>query len=200
MSRLSNIGLVLLAAGESKRLGQPKQLVKYQGISLLQRAIDTAEEVNLQSRVLIVGGYSDEVLSETNCKSFHVEKNEAWRDGMAGSLVLGLQTTIKLNPQIDGVLVMVSDQPFINTELLNRLIDQYAEKSDIVASEYEGIAGVPVLLGEEYFDEIKELDGDYGARKIVKKHSEKVKTIKFDQGNFDIDTPQDLERLNGIKN
>ncbi|MEO9485736.1 MAG: nucleotidyltransferase family protein [Ekhidna sp.] len=200
MSEQVNIGLVVLAAGTSIRLGRPKQLVTFEGKTLLQRTMDCGGEDKFQSKVLVVGANADEILSETNCGSFDVCINERWKEGMAGSLKLGLEKSLELNPNLKALMILVSDQPFVRTDLLNEMIKLHTSESCIVICQYEGVNGVPALLGNEYFNEILALEGDQGAKKIIKNHLDHVKTITFDQGSFDIDTPEDLKRLNALEN
>ena len=186
------IGCILLAAGESKRLGQPKQLVKFKGSTLLQHAIDQATAINFEASVLVLGANAVTIQKEINPKSFSILINQDWRRGMASSLHLAIEQ-IEIN--LDGVLILVGDQPFVSEKLLQEMMSIFGSSSDIVACSYKGINGVPALLGSDYFEALLTLEGDTGARKIIKKHLAKVKSITFEQGNFDIDTPEDLNRL-----
>ncbi len=199
MNKPKDIGLVLLAAGASKRLGQPKQLVSFHDKTLLQHAIDCGESLDLKSKVLVIGANSQQILSETDTKSFEVCMNEKWEEGMATSLNLGLHKLLNLNSELSGIMVLVSDQPFVSEKLLNEMIQSFSKESSIVVCKYQEIIGVPTLIGSSYFEEIQALKGDQGARRIIKKYPDLVKTISFDQGNFDIDTPEDLRRLNKLK-
>lgn len=199
MNKPKDIGLVLLAAGASKRLGQPKQLVSFHDKTLLQHTIDCGESLALKLKVLVIGANVDQILSESDFKSFEVCMNENWEEGMATSLNLGLQKLLDLQPNLSGVMVLVSDQPFISAKLLNEMIQSFSTESSIVVCKYQEVIGVPALIGSNYFEEIQALKGDQGARRIIKKYPDLVKTINFDQGNFDIDTPEDLRRLNELE-
>jgi len=158
----------------------------------LQHAIDQAAEIDFKASVVILGANAVIIQKEINPKSFQVIVNDEWKQGMASSLRLGIE---KVGNDVDAILIMVGDQPFVTKELLSEMVLLFQSSSDIVACQYVGINGVPVLLGKEYFEELLTLEGDTGARKIVQKHQGKVKSIQFEQGKFDIDTPEDLNRL-----
>lgn len=198
MSNSREIGLVLLAAGASKRLGQPKQLIPYKGKSLLQHTIDCAEGLNLQMNVLVIGANAKAIQEIISAETMKMVINENWESGMGSSLKLGVKEILQLSPELDAVIVLVSDQPFIHLELLKEMTELYNSENDIVGSEYKDVVGVPVLFGRSYFKELQELSGDQGARRIINKHQNCLKKIKFEQGNFDIDTPADLEQLNNL--
>lgn len=196
MSDTPNIGLVLLAAGGSIRLGRPKQLIRFNGKTLIQHAIDSAVDVPLKSRVLVLGSSEDQILGMIDTKSFHTCRNENWEDGMASSLKKGIKESLRIEPNLNAILILVSDQPFISMELLNEMIELYKSQSSIVVCQYGDVKGVPVLFGSKYFNELLQLSGDQGARKIMMKYEKMQSVVKFDQGNFDIDTMEDLDRLN----
>ncbi|MEP1034821.1 nucleotidyltransferase family protein [Ekhidna sp.] len=200
MSESLKIGIVLLAAGASSRLGQPKQLIQFRGKNLLQHTIDTANELEFESSILIVGANADQVLSKVTINSFQSFTNENWEQGMASSLRLGIKKSLISVPDLNAILISVSDQPFVSKELLQEMIQLYRSESSIVVCEYDNVKGVPVLFGSKYFNELLMLNGDQGAQKIIKDHEKMQSIVMFDHGNFDIDTPEDLERLNKWKN
>lgn len=195
MSNSSKIGILILAAGASKRLGQPKQLVAFQDKNLLQHTIDSTGDLDLCTKVLIVGANAKEVLKQVNIHNYHTCLNEEWEEGMGSSLSAGLKESLTLEADLEAIMVLVVDQPFINGELLQSLVESYNSSKCIVASKYGEVTGVPAVFDKKYFGELLNLSGDQGAKRILKKHQVVLETVRFDQGNFDIDTPEDLDQL-----
>jgi len=190
------IGIVIMAAGESRRMGRPKQLLSFEGIPLIQKAIDTAISTQLTPIVLVLGAFEKEIKSALGLHAITIIENPQWETGMAGSLVIGLQTIQQINPAIDGVIFMVCDQPFVTKDVLEALINLQAETGfDATACTYQGKMGTPALLLSAYFNKLLQLKGDTGARKILQENSEKVALVNFDAGIFDIDTPEDFQLL-----
>lgn len=188
------IGVAILAAGSSSRLGQPKQLLKFEGSYLLQRMVDEVVKLNLLDLVLIVGANADQIRSKVNAPSFDVVQNNAWEKGMSSSIRVSVELAIRKN--LDGLLIVLSDQPYVNSELLQQIIQFYEpKKNSIVASEYDNILGVPALFDRMYFEELLKLEGDTGARKLINVFRDKVKAVKFEMGGIDIDIPEDLNQL-----
>ncbi|MEQ9405690.1 MAG: nucleotidyltransferase family protein [Cyclobacteriaceae bacterium] len=196
MSNSSTTGLILLAAGSSRRLGQPKQLLEFRKKPLLQHSIDCANRVPFDSCLLILGSNSQIITKRIVPGNFQVLLNEAWEEGVASSIHFGLSELIAKSPGIENVLFLLSDQPYLSTSHLNRLLTEH--EMGITASAYAGEIGVPVIFNRTYFDELLFLDGDQGAKKIVMKHRNKVKIVPFKGGEMDIDTMEDYDRLRGL--
>ncbi|WP_420577237.1 nucleotidyltransferase family protein [Ekhidna sp.] len=195
MSRDVKIGAAILAAGSSSRLGVPKQLVSFKGKSLLQHMIDVVESVDLSDRMVLLGANEKDIREQIDFKSTQVILNEQWEKGMAGSLRMAVESAI--DEKLDALLILLSDQPFVNRELLNQLIEGFVPDEEmIVASSYGDVLGVPALFDKYYFRELSELEGDAGARKLINTYRTKVKGVRFEDGLIDIDTPKDLNQLN----
>ena len=115
---------------------------------------------------------------------------------MASSVRCGLNTLLQLAPSTDAVIIMVCDQPFVTTQLLNDLLaTQHETGKSIVTSFYENIPGPPALFHKIIFPELLALKGDAGARKIVERHADDLATVPFPKGIIDIDTAADYEAL-----
>lgn len=188
-------GVIILAAGSSSRLGQAKQLLKYQGKTLLQKAILEAKSSQANSLIVVLG--SDPELIKTGFDSEKIPYviNPNWEQGMASSIQAGLSFLLE-KEQLDQVLIMLCDQPFVDSNLLNQLIETQSQSSKgMVACSYSGTLGVPALYTQKYFKELLELNGAEGARKLFKKHSVDLSSIDFPEGSIDIDTPKDLDLL-----
>jgi molybdenum cofactor cytidylyltransferase len=193
---VKKIGIVILAAGQSSRMGTPKQLLTYNGNSLIDKVIDTAISSNLSPVVLVLGAFKAEIEVNILRDGISIVENTQWNEGMAGSVRIGLEKLIEISPNIEGVIFMVCDQPFVNTEILEALIKIQAETGfDAAACRYNGKIGTPALLLKSHFNALFQLKGDTGARKILLENSEKVAIVDFDAGIFDIDTPEDYQKL-----
>jgi molybdenum cofactor cytidylyltransferase len=186
----ATVGLLLLAAGSSSRLGRPKQLLPYQGQTLLRHAAEVAVATPCRPLVLVTGALHDELLPEISGLPFHVVRNDNWADGMGGSIAAGLAEleTAAEGPKVDAVVVMLCDQPLLTPEIIGELIVQFqATGQPVVASEYSGIKGVPALFSRAVFTELRELQGTNGARELLQQHAQ-LPAIGFPGGATDVDT------------
>lgn len=194
--RVEHCAIVVLAAGMSSRLGNPKQLLIYHGKSLLKHTVDAALQTPMRPVVVVVGANSDAVKKEIKKMEIVIEENKGWQEGMASSLRCGLEAVQKRSDDIDGIIFMVCDQPYVTQSLLDSLLlAQHETGLPIVASSYEDKLGTPALFHKCFFAELMKLEGDTGARKLIKEHKEQVTTVAFPKGIIDIDTRTDYEVL-----
>ncbi len=186
------IGVIVLAAGGSSRMGSPKQLLRYQGESLIRRAAEAAVGSLCQRVVVVVGNEAQQMRDELAGMPVSVIENQNWSAGMSSSIRAGMEEL--LNEDLDAVMLTLCDQPFVTAEILNDLIFTHFKTGEpIVASSYEGIQGAPAFFTSELFDELTSLTADEGARRIILNHPHSVATITFPQGAFDVDTPREYE-------
>jgi molybdenum cofactor cytidylyltransferase len=191
-----NVAIIILAAGVSKRLGRPKQLEVYKGKSLLQHTIDTAIATNVKNIMVVLGARYELIYSHITYNDLTILNNENWEQGMSTSIVCGLTYITDHSPNIDKVIFMVCDQPYVNTTLLNELIQKNQDtKMPIIASEYLDVKGTPALFDKEIFPSLMKLEGEGGAGKIIKQYSDMVATVPFEKGEVDVDLEGDLEGL-----
>lgn len=191
-----SVGIVILAAGESKRLGKPKQLLSYRGTTILNHIITTALASNGAKTIAVIGAYSDQMRDEIGELPVKVVENSNWRDGISSSIRLGIETLEQSADPPGAALLMTSDQPFVTTGLIDRIIETYAgEPGRIVACKYEETTGVPALFDGVYYGDLKSLRGDRGAKGIIESHRAKLVTVDFPRGGIDIDTAADMEKL-----
>ena len=184
------IASIILAAGESRRMGSPKLSLNYEGKTLLEYAIDKAALVTDEVFV-VVGAYKDlytSIAKETNAK---VSFNPAWEEGLGSSLsngVAALEDTTAL------ALILLADQPFVPLEHLTKLIETQQETgADLVFSSYEATQGPPMVMARSMFKAARDLTGTCGAKALISKDT-KLASIKLEQFD-DIDTPEDAKRL-----
>ena len=186
----ATVGLLLLAAGSSSRLARPKQLLPYQGQTLLRHAAEVAAASPCRPLVLVTGALHDELLPEIEGLPFHVVRNDSWADGMGGSIAAGLTELESASEaaKVDAVVVILCDQPLLTDEVIGQLIVQFqATGQPVVASAYAGTQGVPALFSREIFGQLLELRGAAGARELLQQYAH-LPTVDFPGGATDVDT------------
>jgi molybdenum cofactor cytidylyltransferase len=194
---MQRIGLTVLAAGSSSRLGQPKQLLHFQGQTLLRRAAETAAASGCEPLVLVTGALHDELLPEVAGLPFYVVRNEDWKEGMSTSIHAGLdvlEIQTEADP-LDAVIVMLCDQPLLTAEVLRQLIAQFQTTNQpLVACEYGSTRGVPTLFSRALFPALHALQGSVGARELLRQHAD-LPSISFPNGIVDVDTAAQYQQL-----
>jgi molybdenum cofactor cytidylyltransferase len=191
-------GVIILAAGSSSRLGKPKQHVEYQGETLIQKSISEARKSKAETLVVVLGWNPELIKSGYDTTSVSSIVNEGWEAGMASSMQTGLLFLLEGN-QLDQVILMLCDQPFVDADLLDRLILQ-KERSGrgIAACAYSDTLGVPALFDHSYFEKLLALKGSEGAKKVILRNSDDVIAIDFPLGAVDLDTEEDLTRFRSM--
>ena len=191
-----NIGIIILAAGKSARLGSAKQLLNYRGKSLLQHSINVALDSLAKTVIVVLGSEMEKIEQELDQSKIQVVKNPMWESGMASSIHFGIQKLKKILPEADGAILMVCDQPFVTTALLNTLIDKHiATGKNIVASKYADTLGTPTLFHHRFLEELASLKGDTGAKSLISKYKNQSEFVNFDLGRIDIDTRENYLNL-----
>ncbi|MGI8542990.1 MAG: nucleotidyltransferase family protein [Aridibacter sp.] len=194
-----NIGIIILAAGASTRFGKPKQLLEFEKQTLLERIAENALETG--SEIIVVLGANAEKIGESvENLSVEIVVNEDWQSGMSSSLVEGLRKMIEIKNNLQAVIILLCDQPFIDENTILKLIEaQKSTNQMIVASRYAETIGVPALFRRDVFDELLNLNKEIGAKSIIEKYAETdLATISVPEAEFDIDTEADFERLTKI--
>lgn len=191
-------GLIILAAGESARMGKPKQLLQFKGETLLRRAAQTAVESQANSIVAVLGANAKNLEKELSDLNLEIVFNKDWKTGMSSSITAGLEKLLEKNKNLQTVVITVCDQPFVSAELIDDLIEKYRTTNAlIVASHYAETLGVPALFDRKLFTELKNLNEKSGAKSLIKKFQDQAVALDFPAGVFDIDTPGDYADLTG---
>jgi len=185
------IGILLLAAGASHRMGRPKQLLKIGEETLIERAIKLTQAINHQQTIIVLGANAEKIKpSITPMEKLAVIINENWQRGMGTTVKAGIGFFLAQKQKYSAIIIMVCDQPYLTTEKLEELIAKHQQsKAAIVATTYGGIKGVPVLFDKSIFPRLLQLNKDEGARKIIKNYKGKIATVAFPEGIIDLDTP-----------
>lgn len=190
MSR--RVAALVLAAGSSSRLGQPKQLVKYRGETLVERAVRIAYEAGASPVFVVLGCGYEEIIPVLEGNDFEprILINKGWKHGMSTSIALGAAAADRVDAE--DLLVLTCDQVTVTAEHLQMLMEA-SRREHVVASHYYERRGIPALFPEFSFHALQELSGDTGARELLQ--DDAVLTVPLHSGEFDVDTPEDLQRL-----
>lgn len=193
---MANIPILLLAAGGSTRMGQPKQLLPWGTQTLIEHQIQTLLKTDHPVNV-VLGSNSNLVIPVIAKCGVDFFINSEWESGMGGSISLGISEIIKKNPDANGVLITLLDQPLITTSYLEKMLASFhsGSKQIIVSRSPSGWAGVPVIFDKYFFQELSELKNEEGAKKIVKRYEGSVIFMEGGELLEDMDTQQTYEQL-----
>lgn len=193
---MNNAPILLLAAGSSTRMGQPKQLLPWGNQTLIEHQIKTYLKTG-QSVFVVLGANAEIVLPVIEKLPVSVVINENWNEGMGNSLAFGVhQITAKL-PEVSGILITLLDQPLVTASYLEKMLDAFSPGAQqiIVSQSASGWKGVPVLFDKSYFKELLLLQNEEGAKKVIKHHTEKSILMEAGELLEDTDTPQSYRKL-----
>jgi molybdenum cofactor cytidylyltransferase len=193
------VGAVILAAGESSRFGEPKQLVQFRGRTLLSRAISAATESQCQPIVVVTGSDSATIGAAVNEAAVRVVENRQWRRGIGSSIRAGVQQMIDDAPNIDAIVLLVCDQPFVTGAVVQQLVAIWrATRRPIAASSYCGTVGPPALFDRSCVAELLALKDDMGAKRLILADPTRTAEFPFPEAAHDVDTMSDYESVNII--
>ena len=169
MSRLkSNISILILAAGESKRMGCIKQLLPWGDSSLLGNAIQIALQSKIEKITIVLGANAAIIKRKTDLSQVVTVVNKRWKEGMGSSISYGVKEVLDKEKETNAILVLLADQPYVTSEHLNLLTTSFIHngKGIIATSNTNGV-GVPVLFDKAYFEALLQLEGEKGAKQII---------------------------------
>ena len=196
MNIRTEIGIILLAAGASTRMGQPKQLLPFKGETLIRHTAKVALQTTCRPVVIVIPLNQPLFQKELEDLNVILVESEDAAPGMSTSIHAGLVRMQVEAPQCLAILFLVVDQPFINAAHLTNLVNASTEsEKSIVASAYKDQLGVPALFDKKWFPALMQLTGDQGARKLLKAYPDEVHAISFPEGAFDLDTPENYDFL-----
>lgn len=187
-----SLAILIPAAGNSSRLGQPKQLVKVKGQPLLQNRINLCTAI-CQDVYCVLGANAQQIKQQVEHEECQFLYNPQWQKGLSHSIALGLS---QLPPHISAVMIVLADQWALSHEDLQTLVKLWQHQPDkIHAASYNGDIGVPAIFPNTYFDQIKQLSpAGGGAKPLLKKYRNQIITVPLENGAFDLDVPQHLKQ------
>jgi len=193
---MANIPIILLAAGASSRMGQPKQLLPWGEQTLIEHQIHTLLKTGNQIHV-VLGSNSKLVIPVIEKFPVNIFINTEWESGMGSSISFGIRKIIQIFPDADGVLITLLDQPLITTSYFEKMLGTYQPGSQkiMVSHSASGWTGVPVLFDKCFFKDLSELKNEDGAKKIVKRHEENIILNEGGELLEDMDTMQTYQQL-----
>jgi molybdenum cofactor cytidylyltransferase len=184
---MRRVGALILAAGGSTRFGEPKQFLRFEGESLLQRTINAAMTAACQPIAVVAGEAVEQIRDQVSgCEVVH---NPDWQRGIGTSIRCGVA---HLRGRADALVMLTCDQPFVTAQTLGSLIARHAP---LVASSYANTIGVPAFFDARYFDALETLAEDSGAKAILEKHRAELATLDFPEAEIDIDTRADYDAI-----
>ena len=186
---------LILAAGTSSRMGQPKQLLPFRGTILLDWVMTQAEAASALDEVIVVlGRAADEIRPRLRNTRAKVIINPVFTEGCSGSYKAGMAT---LDQRAEAVMVLLGDQPGVHSAVIDQVAEDWRTRGGTIAlTSYRGRRGHPMVFARELFDQLHQLSGDKAAWKILDAHPEWVRDVAVDHAfPEDVDTRQDYETL-----
>ena len=194
--RMNAVPAIVLAAGGSTRLGRPKQLVQFRGRPLIRCAAEAALDSGCVPVVVVIGANASDCAVQLHGLPVRLAFNQTWHSGMASSIRTGLNAALSVNAMLDAALLCLCDQPYIRAATLHSIVAaRQMHGARIVASEYAGSRGAPALFESSLFAELRALDAEDGARKLLAQFAGEIFAVSNAPAALDLDTPEDYARL-----
>ncbi|WP_231489740.1 NTP transferase domain-containing protein [Pedobacter sp. Leaf170] len=188
--------IIILAAGNSSRLGRPKQLLQYKKQTLLASVTASALNTPFHPVIVVLGAYSDAIKASHNDPQVIYLINEDWEKGISSSISLGVKKVLTDFKNIKNVIITVADQAHINPEVFKALHTKHlSDKKNIVSSAYSKTTGTPTLFNKKYFTKLVGVQGSHGAKELIQQHIDDSASVAFELGSIDIDTELDYQNL-----
>ena len=190
MLKDANLVAIILAAGESKRLKSPKQLLKWKGKTLLNHTINQLKPIFNESIIVVTGAFNKEIEQSIEHQNISVVNNKNWQQGMGSSIANAIHNIT--DKQYLGALITLCDMPHLNTRDYQKMLAFY-NGDKIVATDRNKTPGVPAIFPSKYFTALSSLTEDYGAKNILKQENPELLNIA--NAFIDIDTKEDYQDL-----
>ncbi|MBM4466443.1 MAG: molybdenum cofactor cytidylyltransferase [Chloroflexi bacterium] len=195
-NRKSAVAAIVLAAGESQRFGQPKQLLPVGSKTMIQHVVDVALSSPVEQVIVVLGCRAAEIKASIADRPVQMVVNERWKSGLSSSVQAGLSA---VKPQVNAALFVLADQPGVTPQVIARLVERYRQtRAPIVVPTHRGRRGNPVLFGRSLFGELMQVKGDQGGRELIAQHSDHLEEVEVETEAIlvDIDTADDYRAAN----
>ena len=189
---MSGTGAIILAAGSSSRLGEPKQLLRHRGQTLVERAAQAAVDAGCAPVCIVLANARiDSAVVDVKVRTLNAE----WPRGIGTSIRRGLEACLAADPALEAVAILVCDQPAVSGPIVAALREKLAESArGMAAAAYSGTVGVPAIFSRKYFPKLRALPDDCGAKLLLQSYADDIAAVPFPDGALDIATPADLRR------
>jgi molybdenum cofactor cytidylyltransferase len=190
------IGGVVLAAGASRRMGKPKQLLQFRGSTILRRVVEEALASSLSRVLVVVGAHAPVAAAALRGLPVGIIENVDWAQGQGSSVATGVRALRERAPDTTGVVLLLSDQPLVTASSIDLLITTHRTTGTLIVCSRRGDRlEAPALFSFAFFDELAALRDDAGSREILTRNESRALGIDLPDAEFDIDTPEDYQRL-----
>jgi molybdenum cofactor cytidylyltransferase len=189
------ISAILLAAGESNRMGQPKQLMPFDQSTIVERTIDNLLNSAVSETIVVLGYREQDVRKTIADQPVKIAINPDYQQGMSASVIAGLK---QVDKRAQAVLIALGDQPFVDSQTINTLVEAFiANNRGIIIPVYQGRRGNPVIFAIKYKGELLNLKGDTGGREIINHHPDDVLEVAVNCEGvlLDIDTAENYTSM-----
>jgi len=191
----SSFPILILAAGSSTRMGKSKQLLEINGQPLLRHTVNLALACGTGDVIVVLGSGEQVHTDLVKELPVHTVINHYWKSGIGSSIKTGLHYLVREVPEAKGIIILVCDQPELTSDHLASLVETFLRTGkSIIASKYDGTAGVPALFSRAFFSNLLIIADDHGAKKLIEQFPDQVITVDFPGGAMDLDTPDDYKR------
>ena len=186
--------VLILAAGKSSRMGNIKQLLKIEGKTLIENAIETSMKIEKTSTLCVLGAHAAEIKKKVDMSNVDVTINKDYELGLSSSIISGIKHLQKQKKQFDGIFLVLADQPAIKVAYYQEMVALFSkEKKKIIASKYENGFGVPAIFPKSFIENLLAIKGDKGAKEFLQKNKKEILSTKTLVNLVDIDTPKEYK-------
>ena len=191
---MTDFPLVILAAGNSSRMGTSKALLPWIKSTLIKELVD--KYLQLNQEVIVVSGSNHKALLNLQLKTSHIVENTNYEQGMGKSIAVGVNYVQSYFPKAKGIFILTVDQPFISLSHLQNMLAVFKSNTIVVSSSEQGYRGIPSLFSATYFKELVALEDDRGAKPVCFKHKTRLQIVQTAHEDLDdMDTPEMYQKL-----
>ena len=191
---MTDFPLVILAAGNSNRMGTSKALLPWKKSTLIKELVD--KYLQLNQEVIVVSGSNHKALLNLQLQTSHIIENTNYEQGMGKSIAVGVNYVQSYFPKAKGIFILTVDQPFISLSHLQNMMAVFKSNTIVVSSSEQGYRGIPSLFSATYFKELVALEDDRGAKPVCFKHKTRLQIVQTAHEDLDdMDTPEMYQKL-----